>query len=189
MSMDLNLYPGFVSYLLPDLSEWLELSGFSVPSPASVLVILLPAFPGGSDGKEFACNVRDLCLVPGWGRSPGGGHGNPLQYSCLQNPMDRGTWRAIAHRVASRTRQWLSPAQLAIRWDGVITCPKVAWCIVETKKMFISFVLPLQLSIEYAKLCFYKCQDALLFTFFWSLQPSPFFHLGWAPAWLLLDAV
>ena len=44
--------------------------------------------PGGSDGKESACNARDLGLIPGLGRSPGGGNGNPLQYSCLNNPMD-----------------------------------------------------------------------------------------------------
>ena len=46
-------------------------------------------FPSGSDSKESACNEGDLCLIPGLGRPPGGGHGNPLQYSCLQNPMDR----------------------------------------------------------------------------------------------------
>ena len=45
-------------------------------------------FPGGSAGKEFACNAGDLGSTPGLGRSPGGGHGNPLQYSCLENPMD-----------------------------------------------------------------------------------------------------
>ena len=43
-------------------------------------------FPGSSDGKESACNVGDMGLIPGLGRSPGGGHGNPLQYSCLENP-------------------------------------------------------------------------------------------------------
>ena len=48
-------------------------------------------FPGGSDGKESACNAGDLDLIPGLGRSPGGGHGNPLQYSCLENLMDKGT--------------------------------------------------------------------------------------------------
>ena len=47
-------------------------------------------FPGGSESKESACNVGDLGLIPELGRSPGGGHGNPLQYSCLENPMDRG---------------------------------------------------------------------------------------------------
>ena len=43
-------------------------------------------FPRGSDGKESTCNAGDLGLIPGMGRSPGGGHGNPLQYSCLENP-------------------------------------------------------------------------------------------------------
>jgi len=55
--------------------------------------------PGGSDGKEPTCNAGDTGLIPGSGRSPGGGHGNLLQYSCLENPTDRGTWRAIVHRV------------------------------------------------------------------------------------------
>ena len=45
-----------------------------------------------------AGDLRDLGLIPGSGRSPGGGHGNPLQYSCLENPVDRGTWRATVHR-------------------------------------------------------------------------------------------
>ena len=49
-------------------------------------------FPGGSDGKESACNVGDLGCIPELGRSPGGGYDNPLQYSCLENPMDRGAW-------------------------------------------------------------------------------------------------
>ena len=57
-------------------------------------------FPGGSDGKESACSVGDLGLIPGLGTSPGGGHGNPLQYSCLGNPMDRGAWQAAVHGVA-----------------------------------------------------------------------------------------
>ena len=57
-------------------------------------------FPGGSDGKESACSAGDLGSIPGLGRSPGGGHGNPLQYSCLENPMDRGAWQATVHGVA-----------------------------------------------------------------------------------------
>ena len=47
-------------------------------------------FPAGSDGKASACNAGDPSSVPGLGRSPGGGHGNPLQHSCLENPMDKG---------------------------------------------------------------------------------------------------
>ena len=55
---------------------------------------------GGSDGKESACNVGDSGLIPDLGRSLGEGNGNPLQYSCLNNPKDRGTWRDIVHGVA-----------------------------------------------------------------------------------------
>ena len=47
-------------------------------------------FPGSPDGKESACNAGDLGSIPGLGKSPGEGNGNPLQYSCLENPMDRG---------------------------------------------------------------------------------------------------
>ena len=55
-------------------------------------------FPGGSDGKESACNVGDPALILGLGRSPGEGNGNPLQYSCLENPIDRGAWWAVVHQ-------------------------------------------------------------------------------------------
>ena len=57
-------------------------------------------FPGGSDGKESACNAGEPGLIPGSGRPPGEGNGYPLQYSWLENPTDRGAWRATAHRVA-----------------------------------------------------------------------------------------
>ena len=56
-------------------------------------------FPGGWVGKESACNAGDAGSTPGSGRSPGGGHGNPLWYSCLKNPLDKGAWRATVHRV------------------------------------------------------------------------------------------
>jgi len=62
-------------------------------------------FPGGSEGKESACNVGDPGSTPGSGRYPGEGNGNPLQYSYLENSMDRGAWWAIVHRVSkSQTR-------------------------------------------------------------------------------------
>ena len=57
-------------------------------------------FPGGSDGQASACNVGDSGLIPGLGRSSGEGNGNPLQYSCLENPIDRGAWQATVHGVA-----------------------------------------------------------------------------------------
>ena len=62
-------------------------------------------FPGGSDSKEFACNMGDPSSIFGSGRSPGEGHDNPLRYSCLENPMDRGAWLATVHRITmSQTR-------------------------------------------------------------------------------------
>ena len=64
-------------------------------------------FPSGSDGKESICNAGDLGSIPGSGRSPGEGNGNPLQYSCLENLMDRGAWWATVHGV-TKSRTWLS---------------------------------------------------------------------------------
>ena len=60
-------------------------------SQAAVVVRNPPANAG---------DIRDAGSIPGWGRSPGGGHGNPLQHSCLENPIDRGAWWATVHRVA-----------------------------------------------------------------------------------------
>ena len=57
-------------------------------------------FPGGSDGKASVYDVGDLGSIPGLGRSAGEGNGNPLQYSCLENPMDREAWRGTVHGVA-----------------------------------------------------------------------------------------
>ena len=56
-------------------------------------------FPGGSDGKESACNAGGPGLIPESGRSPGEGNGYPLQYSCLENSMNRGAWQATVHGV------------------------------------------------------------------------------------------
>ena len=56
-------------------------------------------FPHSSVGKESACNAGDLSSIPGLGRSPGEGNGNPFLYFCLENPMDRGAWWAIVHGV------------------------------------------------------------------------------------------
>ena len=88
--MSIAKYGMFVIYLLSFSTSWLYCP---------------MGFPGGSDSKEPTCNAGDLGLIPGSGRSPGGGHGNPQQYSCLENPMDRGTWRATVHGVGkSQTR-------------------------------------------------------------------------------------
>ena len=71
----------------------------------------LSGFPGGTSGKKKlhanAEDTRNTSSIPGWGRSPGVGNGNPLQYSCLENCMDRGAWRATVHGVA-KSQTWLS---------------------------------------------------------------------------------
>ena len=65
----------------------------------------LRGFPGGSNGKESAPNAGDPGLIPGSGKSPGEGHGNPLQHSCHRNSMDRGAWWATVHGVAKSQTQ------------------------------------------------------------------------------------
>jgi hypothetical protein len=75
----------------------------SFPKNPNLTVIV--GFPGGSISKEFTCNAEDLSLIPGLGRFPVEGHGYPLQYSFLENSMDRGAWQTIVLEVAkSRTQ-------------------------------------------------------------------------------------
>ena len=66
---------------------------------ATYFSILVSGFSGGSDAKESTCNMEDLGSIPGLGRIPGEGYGYPLQYSCLENSMDRGVWQATVHGV------------------------------------------------------------------------------------------
>ena len=96
------------------VSHWQDFSGIVLTVDLTTSW-LKPVFPGGSEVKVSACNAGDLGSIPGSGRSPGEGNGNPLQYSCLENPMDRGAWWAIVHGVAkswtrlSNFTHWLKP--------------------------------------------------------------------------------
>ena len=63
-------------------------------------ITIVNIFPGGSEGKASACNAGDLGSIPGSGRSPGEGNGNPLQHSCLENPMDREAWLTTVHGIS-----------------------------------------------------------------------------------------
>ena len=84
-------------------------------------------FPGGSDSKESACSAGEPGLIPGSGRSPGGGNGNPLQYSYLENPMDRGACQAKAHGVSeSGTVQFSSAAQSCLTFATPWTAARQA---------------------------------------------------------------
>ena len=79
---------------------------------------LILGFSGGSDGKESACYAGDQGSIPGSGRSPGGGNDNPLQYSCLENPMDRGVWLQPRGCKKLDTTEWLALLNLKILiWD------------------------------------------------------------------------
>ena len=108
-----NEYSGLISCRI-DLFDLLAVQGTlksllqHCSSKASMVqhsAFLHQGFPGGSEVKASACNAGDLGSIPGSGRSPGEENGNPLQYSCLENPMDRGAWWATVHGVAkSRTR-------------------------------------------------------------------------------------
>jgi len=81
-------------------SQIMELSSLLLYRRLQLAINILHMLPDGSDGKESSCNAGDLGSIPGLGRSPGEGNGNPLQYSCLQNPMDRGAWWATVQGVA-----------------------------------------------------------------------------------------
>ena len=83
-------------------------------------------FPGGSDCKESACNVGDPVSVCGSGRSPGEGNGNPLQYSCLKNPIDGGTWWARVHRV-TKSQTWMSNLLTLYTMHSCVTCEIINW--------------------------------------------------------------
>ena len=90
------------------------------------MVMMALGFPGGSSNKESACNAGDLGWISGWGRSPGGGHGNPLQCSGLENPMDRGGWRATVHGVTQVRHDWA--AEKSAAHDGMFL-PCVCVCV------------------------------------------------------------
>ena len=81
---------------------------------------------GGSDGKESACNAGDLGSIPELGRSPGEGNGNPLQYSCLENSMDRRAWWATVHGIAKNRTQLIDFHFLLARERQAIMWPELS---------------------------------------------------------------
>ena len=94
-------------------------------------------FPGGSDHKESACNAGDMASIPGLGRSPGGGHGNSLQYSCLENPPDKGAWQATVHGVTKgRLSDWAhvdcSPPGSSVH--GIVQARILEWVAISSSR-------------------------------------------------------
>ena len=87
-------------------------------------------FPGGSDGKESAYNAGDLGSIPRSGRSPGEGNGNPLQYCCLENPMDRGAVWAAVHGIAeSDTTEQLKFLKISVYVRESQSCSRADWSV------------------------------------------------------------
>ena len=88
--------------------NWSDLAAAAAAAPGSIKSLFIlnqSCLPGGSDSKAFACNARDLGLIPGSGRSPGEENGNPLQYSCLENSIDRGAWWATVLGISKSLTQ------------------------------------------------------------------------------------
>ena len=90
------------------LSDWTELIAFYLCFIYIYYKLYWQGFPGGSDGKESAWNVGDPGLISGSGRVPGEGTGNPLQYSCLENPMDRGAWWIMGSQSQTRLNEQMT---------------------------------------------------------------------------------
>ena len=76
-------------------------------------------FPGGSEVKNLSARAGDRDSIPGWGRSPGEGNGNPLQYSCPENPMDRGSWGATVHGVSKSDMTEQLSTHTAVSWKTI----------------------------------------------------------------------
>ena len=126
------------------ITSWTWLSDWTTTSITSLLCALYhdeelnltKYFPGGSEDKESACKVGDLGSIPGLGRSPGEESGNPLQYSCLENPMDRGAWRSAIHGVTKSRTQLLK--NIASIFQTASTC--IFSCVSYTNSGFV-FIL------------------------------------------------
>ena len=142
----------------------------------------LLGFPGGSDGKEHACNAGDPGSIPGSGRSAGLGNSNPLQYSCVGNPMHRGAWRAQSMGLQNRTYQH-TQAQAAL-----LQSLKICWHLggnkQECERVFhLLFQLCVCVCESFSRVWFYvtpwtvACQASLSMGFsrqdYWSGLPFP----------------
>ena len=161
-------------------SNLLAVSGFELCESCLLLSVLLlhshrnrlvsqrVVSLGGSDGKESAYNAGDLGsiprsssipglgAIPGLGRSPGEGNGNPLQYSCLENSMDRGAWRATVHRLANR-HNWATNTQ----YRGLFSLRQKKW-------FRHSFYFPVPLASNFFLWCYPYALPHL------SVSPKPF---------------
>ena len=118
------------------------------------LTLFSTGFPGGAEVKASGCKVRDLGSIPGLGRSPGKGNGNPLQYSCLENPMDGGAWWAAVHGLqragsAQKREEWSLCVPVCVHIHTLISLhlfSKISWSLLSksTIELGITFFTTLQ---------------------------------------------
>ena len=99
----------------------------------------ISGFPSGSDDKESACSAEDLGSIPGLGRSPGGGHGNPLQYSCLEKSMDKRAWLAAVHGV-SQSQTQLRDYHFHLPWSDETRCHNLSFLNVDFQASFFTLL-------------------------------------------------
>ena len=112
-----------------------------------------------------AGDIRDVASIPGLGRSPGGGHVNPLQYSCLENPMDRGAWQATVPRV-TKSRRWLKQLARACTVDlqcCAYFCSQQSDSVIHMYRHFFSYSFPLWFITAYWILFLVLYRRTLLF--------------------------
>ena len=132
-----------------------------------IFCICLCYFPGGSDGKESACNARDLGSIPGSGRSPGAGNDNPPQYSCLENSMDRGAWWAtVRGDTESDKTEHISLSISLSRWFLVVVLICISIRCQDVETFHVIFFKSVSKS-DFWSLASWAS------TLFWTLLPGP----------------
>ena len=154
-------------------NSWLKCSG-SNPNAHYFASVLrwwwLSEGPGGSYSKESACNAEDLRSIPRLGRSPGEGDGNPLQYSCLENSMDRGAWQAIVHGVAKSQTQlsnYLQVQRPPDRWRRFLFRSRRATIESQVENLLLGRTLGLLIFKSIPSLILYMLQNPTLRISLW----------------------
>ena len=147
-------------------------------------IIFHMGFPGGSVVKkppDNAEDVGDAGSIPGWGRSPGEGNGNPLQQPSLGNPMDRGAWRATAHGVA-KSWMWLNTGTYNLFFKIVLSLKEFLWKFVLVPQFSKYFWKPLESSFLYFLLSFYYWETLVMTRHYIIFFPSrALHHVGSSP--------
>ena len=147
--------------------RWVHSSPSHIPSS---ILFIMSMFPAGSDGKASVYNVRDLGWIPVLGRFPGEGNGNPLQYSCLENPMDRGAWCRLLSMGSQRVgHDWAT--SLHFTMASVLLRPG-EWHLLSFYLVTVCYLLNLAF-------CLHKVNPRRIFIFASSSLHPSVLHLLW----------